>query len=142
MKIREIKITIKGTQHDILEETTENTYTGQYTYLSDTHIIKYNEYLEEENTVPAVNKNLVKINDTSIHITKKGAVNTQMHFEQGKKHYDVYQTPFGDFNMMIDTEQVTVQKNKDILDVTIVYSLSLNHCPVSKCTIQMQISGI
>lgn len=142
MKNKEIKITIKGIQHDISDECMENTYVGQYTAMSDSHIIKYDEYLEEENATQVTNKNLVKISKDSIHITKKGAVNTQMHFQQGKKHYSVYQTPFGNFDMMIDTEQLTICKSENTINANIIYSLSLNHCPVSKCTIQIQVTGL
>ncbi|MDD7403819.1 MAG: DUF1934 domain-containing protein [Butyribacter sp.] len=142
MNQKKIKITVQGTQHDISEESIENTYEANYAMLSDKHIIKYNEYTEEDNAQQTATRNLLKISKDAVHITKKGAINTQMHFEQGKKHYGVYQTPFGNFDMMIETKQLSIQEDADSLSVCITYFLSLNNCPVSKCTIQMNADGI
>lgn len=135
-----VKITIQGTQHDISEETTEATYSGCYRFLSGKHIITYDEYFEEEGTLPSKNTNLIKIDSDSIQITKKGTVTTQMYFENGKKHFGTYQTPFGTFDMMLYTNQLTLQKTEQIISATINYELSLNNCPVSKCTIHIYIS--
>lgn len=148
MKSKEITITISGTQHDISEDSMENTYIGQYAVMTGQHIIKYDEYAIEDDDMQAsdavkyINKNLVKINSNSVHITKKGAVNTQMYFEQGKKYNGVYQTPFGNFDMMIETEQLNISEASHTISIEILYALSLNKCPVSKCTIHMQITGL
>lgn len=148
MKSKEITITVKGIQHDISEECTENTYTGIYTSLADQHIVKYDEYMVDADKEPIADiekftaKNLVKISKDSVHITKKGAVNTQMYFEQGKKHHGVYQTPFGNFDMKIETEHLNISETSHTISIEILYTLSLNKCPVSKCTIHMQITGL
>lgn len=142
MQKQEIAITIKGTQQDITEESIENTYTGQCTLLSDCHIIQYEEYLDEEAGSHSACRNLVRIDEHSIRITKKGAVNTKMHFKQGKKHFGVYQTPFGNFDMIIETKQLSIQHKDSEIHADITYSLSLNRCPASQCRIQMKITGL
>lgn len=134
-----VQITIHSTQHDISEETTENIYTGKYRFVADKHVVNYEEYFSEEGTAPSKTTNLVKIGKDFVHISKKGTVNTQMHFQVSKKHQDIYRTPFGNFDMTITTHHMSLEEKEDGLTVNISYSLGLNHCPVSKCTIQMQI---
>lgn len=137
---KNVQITIKGTQHDISDSSMETTYLGSYRQLAGKHVISYNEYFEEDGAPPSTNANLIKIDNGTIHITKKGTVNTQMHFESGKKHHGIYQTPFGSFDMVIHTEKLAILETEQGLVADILYTLSLNHCPVSKCTIQIKVT--
>lgn len=137
-----VQIKILSTQHDISDETMETIYTGNYRNLSGKHIISYDEYFEEEGTIPSKSTNLVKIEGDAIQITKKGTVNTQMYFKSSKDYKDLYQTPFGSFDMLIQTERLEIKEMQNQISATICYTLSLNHVPVSKCTIQMEIKEI
>lgn len=134
-----VQITMYSTQHDISEETTKTTYSGNCRVLAGKHAITYEEYFEGDHGSPVKNKNLIKISDNAVHLTKKGPVTTQMYFEQGKKYYGNYQTPFGSFTMEIYTEQLQIQKEEYGVSASIVYQLSLNQCAVSRCTIQIEI---
>ena len=133
------EITIYSTQHDISEETTETVYTGEYRFLAGTHVISYDEYFQEEGNTPSKTTSLIKINENFIHIAKKGIITTQMHFDTYKTYQGNYQTPFGSFAMLIDTEQISVNEQENEIQADFTYHLSLNHCPVSKCTIQIRI---
>lgn len=136
-----VEITIKSTQTDISDESMETMYIGDYRQFAEKHIITYEEYFENEGAFPAKNKNLMKIEKNCIQITKKGAITTQMYFEPDKKHFGSYQTPFGNFDMTIHTERLTVQETSQTVTADIVYHLSLNGSPVSKCNIQMKIKN-
>lgn len=137
-----VQIIISSTQHDISEETTQTSYLGKYRFLAGKHVIAYEEYFQEEGNPPTKSTNLIKITENSVHITKKGTVTTQMHFEPSTIHRDSYQTPFGTFDMMITTEQLTIEDNHKEQTVHIKYSLSLNNSPVSKCTIEIRIKHL
>lgn len=133
------EITIYSTQPDISEETTETIYTGEYHFLTNTHIISYEEFFHEEGNTPEKTSTLIKIGENFIHIAKKGAITTQMHFESFQTFHGSYQTPFGTFALFIDTEHLSVCKQENEIQADIKYSLSLNNCPVSKCTIRIQV---
>ena len=139
MNNNKVQIKILSTQHDISEETMETIYTGNYRKLADKHVIAYDEYFEEEGCAPSKNTNLIKITTDSVEITKKGTVTTRMLFKSGETYKDIYQTPFGGFDMLLETEQLEISETDNHISVTICYSLSLNHAQVSRCTIQMQI---
>ncbi len=136
-----VQIIIHSTQHDLSEETMETTYTGKYRRLSDKHLITYDEYFEDEGMPPTRNTNLIKIDANSVQITKKGVITTQMCFENGKKHLGVYQTPFGSFNMMLQTKMLTVDETEHAILATINYILHLDGRLVSEYTIQMEINS-
>ena len=135
-----VQIIIHSTQHDLSNETMETTYTGKYRRLSDKHLITYDEYFEDEGVPPTKNTNLIKIDENSVQITKKGIITTQMHFENGKKHLGVYQTPFGSFNMMLQTKTLTIDETEHAILAMINYVLYLDGRRVSEYTIQMEIS--
>ena len=139
MNAKQVRIDIKSTQHDISEETLDTIYNGNYHCIDKKHIIRYEEYFEVEGTAPLKNTNLIKIENDSVQIIKKGAINTQMQFTAGQQYHGSYQTPFGCFNMMIYTEQLKIQETENTLQADIVYTLELNQCPVSKYTICMKI---
>ena len=133
------EIRIYSTQHDISEERVENIYTGEYRFLAGAHVITYEEFFQNEGNLPVKSTSLIKVGENYIHIAKKGAITTQMHFEPQKKYYGNYQTPFGSFDMAIDTEHVTSCWQEHEISAKLQYFLSLNNCPVSKYTVQIAI---
>ncbi len=137
--MNQAQITISSTQHDISDEPMWIAYAGKHRRLAGNHIITYEEYPTEEGNISAKNTNLLKIGQNFVHITKRGTVSSQMHFEPGKKHQSTYQTPYGSFDMAITTENVSVQESDKALLAKIEYFLSLNQCPVSKYTIEIEV---
>lgn len=136
-----VQITVKNTQTDISDEPMEAAYLGSYRQLAGKHLITYEEYFGEEGANPVKNTNLMKIEKSSVQITKKGAVTTKMCFEAGRRHIGSYQTPFGNFHMQIDTERLAVKETSQAVRVDIVYHLSLNGSAVSQCIIQLEIKN-
>jgi len=139
MNTKQVSINIQSTQHDISEETLDTIYSGNYHYIDKKHIIRYEEFFEGDGTTPLKNTNLIKIENDSVQIIKKGAINTQMQFTAGQTYHGSYQTPFGCFQMTIYTEHLEIKETATTLQANIVYTLDLNQCPVSKYTICMEI---
>ncbi len=142
MKQSKVQITMQSTQPELSDETMETVYIGHYKQLAGKHIITYDEFFEEEGTSPSKSTNLMKIDENSVQITKKGAITTKMQFEKGKKHLDMYQTPYGNFELAIQTEQLSIQITGQTIEAEISYYLSLNGAAVSKCNIHIEINGI
>lgn len=109
---------------------------ADYYIKEGTRYIMYEEIMEgtEQPT-----KNIVKIKNDQVEITKKGAVNVRMYFEKGKSDDTSYLTPEGQISMSMDTKDVSVQEKENTLLVEIEYAMKINYVHVADCKIEMKI---
>lgn len=141
MQSKNIFLTMDSIQHDISPDITHAVYEGRYTFLSGSHIVSYEECFEEDNHAPLKSNCLLRLSDEKISITKHGDIATKMVFEKGNTFHDSYRTPFGSFPMEIKTDALSITKTNDVIRAKIDYLLSLNHAPVSHCTITILVTG-
>lgn len=141
-----VLITINGIQHDIDEEDSLQTVQqGKYRLVSDKHMIKYEEFIEEtEGSSSAVITNLLKIdtNSSTVTLTKKGASSSNMVFQEGLHHKSPYKTPFGTMQMSLFTDKLKIEESESAIDITIHYSLEMNYSHISDCTIKINVKSI
>jgi uncharacterized beta-barrel protein YwiB (DUF1934 family) len=112
---------------------------GEYYYRNNAHFILYDEVLEDMGE-PV--KNMVKLRDNEFTLTKKGALNVQMVFTQGKKTMTEYVTPFGNIMIALDTKSVEVHEEADRLDIHIKYGLEANYQFIADCDISMEVKNV
>lgn len=139
---KEILVSIKGEQFgNQMEEPSpiEIMTAGEYYFRNGNHYIKYEEAFED---VTDTVQNLMKIKPQSIEVSKKGAVNVHMVFEEGKKDVTYYTTPFGTIQMGIATTKINVQETDSNMDIQIDYALDMNEEHVSDCVLSMNIKSI
>lgn len=95
MNPEQVTITIVSTPTEQKEAKIETSYTGLYRKVSNKHVISYEEAFAADGEAPMTSKNIIRFNQNMVHISKKGDVTSQMHFEKDSRHEGVYQTPFG-----------------------------------------------
>ncbi len=139
MEKREVRVILRGTQHDISNETIEQNYHGYYSCRNNTHYISYTEIDEAGEQSSASGSSLIKIKDSSVYLLKKGAITTRMEFDTEKKHLTPYQTPYGTFQMEIATNQLTVRREGEDIHLDISYQLNMDGKPLSRCSIEIQV---
>lgn len=137
MERKPVKISIKSTQHDIENTTAETSYSGYYAYNDGVHLLSYEE--SDSDSPDIVVKNLYKISERSLYLSKSGAITTKMLFDTEKKHQNVYQTSLGSFPLMLHTKQINIDASEGTLTVFVNYDLFLNQNFISNCTIEMVI---
>ena len=141
-----VLVKIKGIQYDYDEDDTgmQTIQQGIYKYISDRHIITYEELIDENGCNPASIKNLLKINknDKVISLTKRGTISTDMVFKEGFIYNGLYKTPLGTLNMGITTSELIINEESDTINAIIKYGLELNCQHVSDCSITIDISNI
>ena len=141
---KEVLITIQGLQFDAEAqndeelEKIESIYPGEYYMRSGSHYILYEELMEEEAT-PI--KNVIKLRDKEFTLTKKGIINTQMVFTEGKKNMTSYITPFGNIMIALDTEKIVVEETEEELKIHIDYGLEANYQYIADCHITVTVSA-
>ena len=142
---KDVFVSISGMHEEIAEtpaverdeaEAIEVVTPGSYYFRNEKHYIVYDEVMEgfEEAT-----KNIFKFDGSCLEVTKRGAVNVHMLFEEQKKNMTTYHTPFGDILIGIDTEKIEVSEEENKIHLHVDYSLEANYQHLANCKIDMKI---
>jgi len=136
---KHVLVSISGLQYEIdKDEAVEVISVGEYYNKNGKHYVLYEEILEE---VAGVTNCTIKITDSQIDIIKRGANNVHMVFETNKKNTTYYQTPFGELQIGIYTNQIEVHEEEDKIVADINYGLDINYSFVSDCQIQIKLTS-
>lgn len=139
---KDVLLTVSGlqfaSQEDGAGEAVEVITPGDYYKKNDKHYVLYDEVMEG---FSGITKNVIKIAEDCLDITKKGVTNVHMIFEKNKKNVTYYYTPFGSLLIGIDAKQVNVAETEDNIDVTVNYDLEVNYEFLANCNITMNIKA-
>ena len=106
---KDVLVTISGLQFspENENESVELITSGNYYKKNGKHYIIYDEVTEgfSETT-----RNIIKLNDDLLDITKRGVSNVHMMFEKNRKNVTYYYTPYGSLLIGIDAKSVDVQE--------------------------------
>lgn len=111
---------------------------GEYYFKNGKHYIIYDEYMEGFGTVT---KNVLKLQENSLEITKRGTVNVHMLFEKNKKNMTCYTTPYGSMLIGIDACNIIIQESEDELYAQVKYALDINYEYLAECTIHLLVQS-
>ena len=139
---KDVLLSISGLQFAATDEEdiepVEMITAGDYYKKNGKHYILYDEVMEgfDGNT-----KNIIKLTEDSLDITKKGISNVHMVFEKNKKNVSYYNTPFGSLLIGIDAKSVDIAETESHIDVKIKYNLEVNYEHLADCSITMSIQS-
>lgn len=139
---KDVLLTISGlqftTQGEEEPEPVEVITAGDYYKKNGKHYILYDEVMEgfEGST-----KNVIKLTDDYLDITKKGVSNVHMIFEKNRKNVTYYYTPFGSILIGIDAKTVDISETDENIDVKVTYNLEVNYEHLADCSITMNIKS-
>lgn len=100
------------------------------------HYILYDEVQEG---FEGVTKNMIKVNDEFLDVTKKGVMNVHMMFEKNKKNLSYYKTPFGNLLVGIDATNVKIDETEHEIHIKVDYKLEVNYEHLAECSITMNV---
>jgi len=125
-----VQVTIKGLQNDSVDENViESINMGQFIEINNKIYVKYDEILDGESSLT---KNIIKIDNGNVEITKRGPISTHMRFCANEKTISLYNTPFGSLYLSIFTRSVLIDRKEDIIYIFIDYSLEVNEEQLSE----------
>ncbi len=107
---------------------------GEYYFRNGKHYFLYDEVMEG---VDSVTKNVIKVKDDYMELTKKGAVNVHMVFERDKQNISYYYTPYGSLQIGVDAGRVLLQASENEIAVEVLYDLDINSEHIANCRIRM-----
>lgn len=134
----EVLVTIKGLHMmtDNEDEELEVVTSGKYKKLGNRHYVTYEEAVEGSDEYI---HNLIKWDDATVEVTKKGLSNVHMSFERNKKNLTYYDTPYGSLLLGIAATNVDVRSAEDEIDVEVRYALDINYEHIADCKLAMNI---
>ena len=138
---KDVFVTISGLQVAKMAEESEPVEVitaGDYYKKNDKHYVIYDEVMEgfEGST-----KNIIKVRDDCVDITKRGITNVHMVFEKNKKNMTCYETPYGSMMLGICATDIRVEEKEDDISVNVDYALELNYEHMADCSIHMDIQS-
>lgn len=104
--------------------------TGNYIMKNGHSYIGYKEY-EEDNPDDFCN-NLIKVENETVTITRKGKLRSQLMLEKGKRHQCLYQTVAGDLMIGVFTKTLKNTLNERGGTLEVSYTLDFNTDLVSE----------
>lgn len=122
---KDVLVTIAGLQVIQQEsgiEPVEFITSGDYYKKNDKHYVIYNEIMEG---IEGSTKNIIKIQNNCVDITKKGVTNIHMVFEKGKNNITCYETPFGSLMVGINAKSIDLKENENDISLDLKYSLDI-----------------
>lgn len=136
---REVELVLSGL-HDTEGASDKNAVktaqTAQYFKRNDSHYLLYEEDMEG---FDGACKSRIKFRDNLLELTRQGAVEMHMIFEENKRHVVPYNTPYGQLLLGIETRRVQVEEQKDRICVTVEYTLDQEGEPFSESCLKLHI---
>lgn len=137
---KDVLISISGLQfaEGMDNEPVEVITSGVYYKKNGKHYILYDEVMEGSQQAT---KNIIKLGNEVLDITKRGETNVHMMFEKDKKNVTYYYTPYGSLLIGIDATKVAVEETEQNIHVTVDYALEVNYEHMADCTITMNVKS-
>ncbi len=111
---------------------------GDYYKKNNKHYVIYDEVTEG---FAGTTKNIIKLQEDCVDITKRGITNVHMVFEKNKKNVTCYETPFGSLMLGINAKDIKITEEENDISVDVRYALELNYEHLADCTIKMAIQS-
>ena len=113
-------------QDDRIEVLTE----GKSMMKNGHFFINYKEY--DEDLPDKFFNNLVKVEDETVTISRKGPLSSQLILEKGKRHQCMYQTIAGTLSIGVFTKTLNNNLNENGGSLEVIYTLDFNSDLVSE----------
>lgn len=96
-------------------------------------------YQETELTGLEGTTTLLRINGPVVTLLREGTVNSQMVFEEGRRHLSMYETPYGSMSVGISTRRVKNTIGETGGELEIDYAIEIDNLMVGRNFFSMQV---
>lgn len=137
---KDVLVSISGLQfaEERENEPVEIITAADYYKKNGKHYVIYDEVMEG---FDGTTRNVIKLGEQSLDITKRGNTNVHMMFEKNKKNVTYYYTPYGSLLIGIDATKIDVTETESNIEVQVEYALEVNYQHMADCSIKMNIKA-
>ncbi|MDD5938810.1 MAG: DUF1934 domain-containing protein [Clostridiales bacterium] len=96
-------------------------------------------YQESEVTGMAGTLTTFQIEKDCITLVRAGEVNSQMVFQEGRRHLSMYETPYGQLALGVNTRRMRADLNDKGGDIEIDYNIEIDHRVAGVNTFQISV---
>ena len=104
--------------------------------------IRFGYYASELTGLDGVRTDFLITEDGTITLERSGNVNTQMVFEEGKKHYTMYETPYGAISMGVSALEAAVREEDGEITVVIRYIIDVDSSEISRNSFEINVREV
>lgn len=129
--MRDVIISITGVQNDPNgdKDSVELVTTGQYGM--ENGEIRFT-YEESELTGLDGTRTTFTVSPMGVVLRREGSLNSEMVFQQGRKNFFLYETPYGSATMGVDTRRIDTRLGEHGGDLELDYDIDFNHTPMGR----------
>jgi uncharacterized beta-barrel protein YwiB (DUF1934 family) len=136
-----VAVTVEGVQVDTAGEKNvlKSKASGRYAARAGKHYVRYEDAsLHDKETVPTV----LKISREGLTLIRRGAVDMQLEFRLGEKTRSVYRTPYGNFDLLVDTKKLDIIFDGGQGRIVAEYDLFLNDALQGHNTLNVVVNAL
>lgn len=136
--MEKILISIDGTQNFGNNDTNnvELTTAGELNVLADSYILKYEE--SELTGMEGTTTEITVSNNGIVSLSRSGTVNSNLIFEEGKRHLSYYDTQDGAFSIGVFASYVDTILEQNYGEISITYAMDVDDKPIGENEIRIR----
>ena len=130
MRMKDVIISVTGVQQGVNgPDSMELVTAGQYGQDEKETLLTWQE---SELTGMEGTKTSLRVQRDGVVLSREGKLNTRMEFEEGKKRYFLYETPFGSATMGLNTRRIVNRLGRHGGEIEIDYSVDIDQTVVGR----------
>lgn len=96
-------------------------------------------YQESEVTGFSGTLTTIQVESNRVSLQRTGTLNSQMIFEEGRRHLSMYDTPYGALSVGIHTKKMRSTLNESGGEVEVCYAIEIEHGTVGESTFHIHV---
>ena len=135
---KDVVISIKGMQQyeDTDPDTIELVTAGRMQRVGESYTLSYQE---SELTGLEGTLTTIQVEGEQVTLMRAGEVNSQMVFQEGRRHLSMYNTPYGAMAIGVNTRHLLADLNDQGGDIEIDYAIEIDHAIAGRNVFQIQV---
>lgn len=134
---KEVIVKVIGTQVGTTNETITTEEKGSMLYKEPYYYVSYEEHIDTESSTKS--KTTLRFSEKELRVTRKGEVVSTLEFENDKEHNSIYMTPFGNFEVLLITDELKIDCKETSASLYVDYRIGLNSMPPTKGRLEIYI---
>ena len=127
MDHKDVIVSIKGVQQfeHSFPEVTELITTGRYSFSEEHSALSYVDTETDDDNRPT--NTTIKIDKGRVLLSREGAINSQILFEEGKRNFSLYQTDMGSLMVGVGVHRMRTKLDAHGGEIELDYSIEIDH---------------